>query len=48
MLALHVINTFTKDITSCFNDIVVKSLNKMVDSIAKTLNETQKLFLRLL
>ena len=40
----HMSNSFTKEITSCVNDTVVKSLNKMVEDIAKTLNETQSSF----
>ena len=35
----HMSNPFTKEITSCFNDTVVKSLNKMVERIDVMLNE---------
>jgi len=37
-------NPFTKEIMSCFNNTVIKSLNKMAESIAKMLNEMQSSF----
>ena len=40
----HMSNLFAKEITSCFNDTVVKSLNKAVDNVAKSLNEIQDSF----
>ena len=43
----HMSSSSTKEITSCVNDnnnTVVKSLNKMVEDIAKTLNNTQSSF----
>ena len=36
----HMSNPLTEEITSCSNDTMVKSLNKVVESEAEMLNET--------
>jgi len=40
----HISNPLVKEITSCFNDAVVKPLNKVVENVAKAVNEFQSSF----